>query len=108
MTRTIPKKLLSKLWTVSVGDFPTSALAPAGSEPRSQIRASDHPKNLVLEGNQDLRLVVLWRGGADVPKKPEVLVGRRLAVWGVSCPRGVLEGGRAAVEGCSGSCWLML
>lgn len=52
MTRTIPKELLSKLWTVSAGDFLTSALAPAGSEPRSQICASDHPKNLVLERNQ--------------------------------------------------------
>lgn len=47
MTRTIPKELLSKLWTVSAGDFPTSVLAPAGSEPGCR---SDHPKNLVLGG----------------------------------------------------------
>lgn len=47
MTRTIPKELLSKLWTVSAGDFPTSVLAPAESEPGC---GSDHPKNLALRG----------------------------------------------------------
>lgn len=50
MTRAIPKGRPTKLWAVSVCEFPTSALTPARSEPGSQICGSDHPKNLVLRG----------------------------------------------------------
>lgn len=89
----IPKGLFPKLdsfrWSVS-------HLNPGsceGSEPGSQIFGSDHPKNLALRGTrvgQDLA-VVLWMVLWPACQRSWKALGR-LAGWGVTCTRGVLEG----------------
>lgn len=93
MTRAIPKGLFPKLdsfrWSVS-------HLSPGsceGSEPGSQIFGSDHPKNLALRGTRVGLDSRLWFSGGEQPacQRSWKALGR-LAGWGVTCTRGVLEG----------------